>query len=881
MTLEAALVAAHEALRASELARAAEHLRAAWASTRLPALADRLDWLERRLRRESPASAFEHDDAGLELEAHADAAWIEAAAKHDDPRLTTLLVEMLHEPPHLRPREDGNGVEQFWSAVLDALELLRDARAVAPLRAFAKRVRVLAVEADREALDEVYALLSVGPWLEHDMGKLADRLDALPKPTASAEASVWLERIDVLLAAERQLVEAEAEARIEREHTRRRLREAVAAAPDDDAPRRAYATWLIERGDAYGHFIRAQLGDPAQAPWDDEAAMLADSRLRWAEELGPLASDVAYERGFPVTVTLASAMELEDHHIDDVGWATVRRIDGSYCWRWGELPEHAALLRSPRLRGLRCLDGTSPTLLVALRDDALPLTTIGFDPSAVRDWDALCSALEGYPALRTLHLAAYDELDPSHVGRVGAGASRWRHLAFSVQRGLPNVGMLLDVLAGSECEVVDVYWGSGSGLETDWLQPTATFRARFVRDGRGALSVARVEHRPPEMRYFDMGSMVAVLDALPAHALTRFELVVPPGSGWLPHPGALQACQEALSRFPLSQAPGLPEPYRPEVLAREHLAALSSPNELTVRLALDELTSLRLPAARGPIAEVLRGATSDAVGWAAVRALVPIADASVVPELCEALAAADSHLGAAIAELLGSLFVPESLACIESFARRSEKPEAQLGGLAALAMQGDPRGIPVAREVLRARLDALVDDSAEPLRRRACDTLGMLGAVEARDDVLELYHRGDVYDRRAAVTALGLLGVREDVEIVARHRDADDLYPPGRSLLAYLLLEPDGIGPRSAETMARCLDGWSSSDAAETIAWSLLQLAARVSHERAEWSAVARAVCTWCGRERRALRASWLGEARVETRYSLALVERIAEAWTR
>jgi hypothetical protein len=38
------------------------------------------------------------------------------------------------------------------------------------------------------------------------------------------------------------------------------------------------------------------------------------------------------------------------------------------------------------------------------------------------------------------------------------------------------------------------------------------------------------------------------------------------------------------------------------------------------------------------------------------------------------------------------------------------------------------------------------------------------------------------------VTALGLLGVREDVEIVAPHRAADDLYPPGRSLLAYLLL---------------------------------------------------------------------------------------------
>ena len=40
--------------------------------------------------------------------------------------------------------------------------------------------------------------------------------------------------------------------------TEEELLAAVFAAPDDDAPRRVYADWLLERGDPRGEFIQLQ-----------------------------------------------------------------------------------------------------------------------------------------------------------------------------------------------------------------------------------------------------------------------------------------------------------------------------------------------------------------------------------------------------------------------------------------------------------------------------------------------------------------------------------------------------------------------------------------------------------------------------------------------
>jgi uncharacterized protein (TIGR02996 family) len=77
--------------------------------------------------------------------------------------------------------------------------------------------------------------------------------------------------------------------------------------PDDDVPRLVYADWLDDHGDAErADFIRTQCalarlpeGAPGRVELARrEAELLHAHGLRWAEPLRPLASEVAFERGF-------------------------------------------------------------------------------------------------------------------------------------------------------------------------------------------------------------------------------------------------------------------------------------------------------------------------------------------------------------------------------------------------------------------------------------------------------------------------------------------------------------------------------------------------------------------------------------------------------
>jgi uncharacterized protein (TIGR02996 family) len=62
--------------------------------------------------------------------------------------------------------------------------------------------------------------------------------------------------------------------------TETELRAAIAAAPDDDAPRRVYADWLVERGDPRGEFI--QLGLEVRGLADGERAAAVRRRAELA-----------------------------------------------------------------------------------------------------------------------------------------------------------------------------------------------------------------------------------------------------------------------------------------------------------------------------------------------------------------------------------------------------------------------------------------------------------------------------------------------------------------------------------------------------------------------------------------------------------------------
>lgn len=89
--------------------------------------------------------------------------------------------------------------------------------------------------------------------------------------------------------------------------------QAIAANPDDDAPRLIYADWLEEQGDARGEFIRLQCQLETLAPYEPRATKLAQRVIELQREFGqgwiePIASvgalQVGFRRGFVDEATL-------------------------------------------------------------------------------------------------------------------------------------------------------------------------------------------------------------------------------------------------------------------------------------------------------------------------------------------------------------------------------------------------------------------------------------------------------------------------------------------------------------------------------------------------------------------------------------------------
>jgi uncharacterized protein (TIGR02996 family) len=92
----------------------------------------------------------------------------------------------------------------------------------------------------------------------------------------------------------------------------RELREAIEAAPDDDAPRLILADWLGEQGDPLGELIAVQCA-LARAPGAGPDALRArEKEIRagpaedWARRFVPWASDVMWSRGLPSDLGVAS-----------------------------------------------------------------------------------------------------------------------------------------------------------------------------------------------------------------------------------------------------------------------------------------------------------------------------------------------------------------------------------------------------------------------------------------------------------------------------------------------------------------------------------------------------------------------------------------------
>ncbi len=122
-----------------------------------------------------------------------------------------------------------------------------------------------------------------------------------------------------------------------------RLRAAVIADPDADAPRLAYAAWCDAQGDDRGPFIRAQF----------EGRTDAEPRAAWLAELEPWsARDVVFVRGFAERLSLAGRAFLS------LGDGLFRTAPVRHFRLVAVQPFVGELARSPHVARLRSLDLT-------------------------------------------------------------------------------------------------------------------------------------------------------------------------------------------------------------------------------------------------------------------------------------------------------------------------------------------------------------------------------------------------------------------------------------------------------------------------------------------------------------------------------------------
>jgi uncharacterized protein (TIGR02996 family) len=779
---------AHAALARDAFEEATAALVSAWQRVRSPRIADLIDAVDARARR-APLL----DEWGEDANSDAERVW--SLHGMDDPRVVTLLCRMFDAPPHIAPREAENGVEVFWSAVLDALRDLRDPRALGPMHAFAKRARGLCAAVDREASWNMYEQTPLGGFLEYQLGLVAKELRK-ETPVLSAAEATACDALEHALAAELAAHASAGEARRGRPAKRRALLAAIAEAPDDAAPRLAYAAWLRTLDNpldaAHADLILGADADEAELTDRIEDHVLA--------ELAPYVRVTRWERGFPASVELTPDSRLASI-VGHIGWSTVVELTVSSWDMYGK--ELCQLAMHPVMSALRSLSGVSLAGLATLtRGRSLPLVHVGLDVQNVREprWGTVRDALEHrLPALRTLELIAYPseghlELAPLLASRVLA---RLEHLALTVRTYPRNVptGWLASFtkLAASPLRELQLCWEG--------------YRARILRDAQRRLGRLVIEHAvTPAHR---MGDLVRFAWLLPAAPVTAFTLV---DEGPPPTDRALAELRRVLVRFPNLEAVELPSGRDVSARVRELIAILADDDAHAAMRAAEELVPLQAPEARDALGRCLAESSSEDLRFAAANALAGIADASSIPALRRAVVRGAERSGRYAGLILGSLGAHDAA---DELVALLAHPEPQFA-VEAMMMLGSPRCVPT--------LEALLASSELPVRHAAINALGVLGARRSAGLVRQLLESGTVYDQRLAITALGLIGDARDLDAI----DAlprNDAPAARRRALAHALLGGD------VRLLVRTIDEWERSEVIDQLVLgiSLERLADRVA----------------------------------------------------
>lgn len=198
------------------------------------------------------------------------------------------------------------------------------------------------------------------------------------------------------------------------------LLQAVLDAPDDDAPRLAYADWCDQNGNPRGQFIRFQI-EHAEETYLEWAALsqFADA---WAEPIGPLVQRFEFRRGFVQNITVDAPIWLAKgewmlQHAP-IRYVDLRRITAADIAQIADSPtllritglfldhnhlDDADIIRlvaSPNLKNLRWLGLTfngigekgvealaASTNLPSLERLSFDQNRVAFMPRTFTDWD--------------------------------------------------------------------------------------------------------------------------------------------------------------------------------------------------------------------------------------------------------------------------------------------------------------------------------------------------------------------------------------------------------------------------------------------------------------------------------------------------------------
>jgi uncharacterized protein (TIGR02996 family) len=382
---------AAQALDASKPAEALDPLRAAWQLVRSRELGDLLDRVSASAGR---GDAFPGKTARLRHEA-----WLALAAQRsprDVERLLSVLLEGV-KSPEATERLDALAAFAPDGRIAKALTAIAarppfQAQTTKPF--WKKLFPLLVTHADPRTVDVLGPLAdgyvarvgaaAMGTYMKNQLdaalGKIRTELAAPPPLTEAAENA--LRRLAAHVPAPAPHAAGVAE------KAEKDFLAAIAAAPDDDAPRLVYADWLQERGDARGEFITLQFqrrrdGGLSAKEQARETALLTKHKRDW---LGPfyrplqtLWSDVRFERGFLALVPFCAHPTGVEECAGDVRWTTVEELF---------LPPRpfsfAALFEAPVFGGLRLLRGAaSDVVTTLLRTGVAPrlasLRCAGFD----------------------------------------------------------------------------------------------------------------------------------------------------------------------------------------------------------------------------------------------------------------------------------------------------------------------------------------------------------------------------------------------------------------------------------------------------------------------------------------------------------------------